>query len=702
MTLLRRIAGRGLAVMLLALMPVAGWAARVPLYQDGTMRPGDLSKFLQNGVTGSVGDINGGTVSGRGVNPFAIEDGSAPGQTTNIPGLGTCWKSDLTNASRLCLGHTEGGIPLIQVDGIGTGVSGGHLVFRLDGVDTDFPGNLVSDILATPEQYGATGGVDDGPALQLWLNAGSAGTALTLMPHTYNTKQCLSLTNPINLTIKGPGAGRATINYTGTPTDCDILNLGSTQGSQTTDMKVSGFRIKSDTVMTAGAGLHVQNTFHTDFVDLVVDGQLGNGKLYHGVWFDQVAVVRYLGGEARAAQDAIRVNGTIDDSGLIADLTVQNVFISHSKNGIHQGGGFGGMYCADGTSMILNETNVRIDTTIVANRNREFFQSPGCILDSATIDSVYIDDNLIGAGTIQLDGWNGGAGRHQINVVHWKDSWLTVNGGPVWAAQQDGIHISDASTIVNVGNPPIRDNGRGGTGWGINCTVVTTNVKLQPGSPGGNNASGDVNLTNCQPTTNLFSSVIGVQNYYFGSGEASFSGALGFNTSNGPRQNMYGNSAGSSARDGAISWLTAGVEKLVLFQGGGLYVGTHAADPAANNMTVEGAFKSRILPVAKTTDYGVVALDSGAYFNNSGAVGTVNFSLPAAAVGLRYCFVVYAAQIVNVVANGSDKVAFGADNGAAGGNISSNTPFSSACVVAPGTGQWIVDATSDKTLWTVH
>jgi hypothetical protein len=115
-----------------------------------------------------------------------------------------------------------------------------------------------------------------------------------------------------------------------------------------------------------------------------------------------------------------------------------------------------------------------------------------------------------------------------------------------------------------------------------------------------------------------------------------------------------------------------------------------------------GAMLSRVVTAAKTANYPVVANDSGAHFDNTGASGEVDFSLPAAASGLRYCFAVYAAQTLKVIANGTDKIAIAASNSAAGGNATANALYASLCIEAHGTGQWIASATPEKAQWTVN
>ncbi len=101
----------------------------------------------------------------------------------------------------------------------------------------------------------------------------------------------------------------------------------------------------------------------------------------------------------------------------------------------------------------------------------------------------------------------------------------------------------------------------------------------------------------------------------------------------------------------------------------------------------------------KTSNYMVLVSDSSIHFNNIGAAGEVDFTLPLAAVGLVYDFLIYAAQIVKIIANAADKIAFAEANSVSGGNVQAATPFwflSLEChattqwVVSSATGQWVV------------
>lgn len=105
---------------------------------------------------------------------------------------------------------------------------------------------------------------------------------------------------------------------------------------------------------------------------------------------------------------------------------------------------------------------------------------------------------------------------------------------------------------------------------------------------------------------------------------------------------------------------------------------------------------------SKTSNYTVLVGESGIIFDNTGASAEVDFTLPTAAAGnkgLRYTFIVVAAQTLKVIAGASTKIAIGASNSGTAGNISNATAFGSVTLEAVSATQWV--ATSSTGTWTV-
>lgn len=103
----------------------------------------------------------------------------------------------------------------------------------------------------------------------------------------------------------------------------------------------------------------------------------------------------------------------------------------------------------------------------------------------------------------------------------------------------------------------------------------------------------------------------------------------------------------------------------------------------------------------KTSNYPILNSDSGYYFDNLGASGEVDFTLPVWAAGLQYCFTVEAVQILKVIAPASAKIAVGTTNSTTAGNITANTLFSTICIFATSNGnQWAAKSVTGS--WTVN
>lgn len=76
---------------------------------------------------------------------------------------------------------------------------------------------------------------------------------------------------------------------------------------------------------------------------------------------------------------------------------------------------------------------------------------------------------------------------------------------------------------------------------------------------------------------------------------------------------------------------------------------------------------------SKSASYPVVAADGGTQFDNNGASGSIDFTLPSApSSGYRVGFMVYAAQQLRVVAPASTTINLGGAVSAAAGNIASS------------------------------
>lgn len=115
--------------------------------------------------------------------------------------------------------------------------------------------------------------------------------------------------------------------------------------------------------------------------------------------------------------------------------------------------------------------------------------------------------------------------------------------------------------------------------------------------------------------------------------------------------------------------------------------------------TASARFLTRDRTSIKIADYGVLVAESGTIFNNIGATGTVNLTLPVAEKDLRYGFLVDASFELGVIAQAGESIAVGSTNSAAGGSAVSNIPFSFLSLGCHKAGQWVADRSVGA--WTV-
>lgn len=99
-----------------------------------------------------------------------------------------------------------------------------------------------------------------------------------------------------------------------------------------------------------------------------------------------------------------------------------------------------------------------------------------------------------------------------------------------------------------------------------------------------------------------------------------------------------------------------------------------------------GGFGSAV--VAKTSNYALLSGDTNKVFTNTGAGGTVIFTLPAATVSLSYSFSVEVAHVLELLAIGTDVIRVGSTQSAAAGNAQSNTIGSTMILLCTKAGVW--------------
>jgi hypothetical protein len=117
---------------------------------------------------------------------------------------------------------------------------------------------------------------------------------------------------------------------------------------------------------------------------------------------------------------------------------------------------------------------------------------------------------------------------------------------------------------------------------------------------------------------------------------------------------------------------TAGTSGQVLTSAGG----------GASAMTWSTVLTAAFTVSSKTSAYTVVSgTDDWKRFDNSGASGSVTLTLPASpSAGDNYCFLVVAAQTLEILANTGETITMANVTGSSAGNLQANTVGSSVCI----------------------
>jgi hypothetical protein len=333
----------------------------------------------------------------------------------------------------------------------------------------------------------------------------------------------LRFTTPIALSGKqlfslvGSGVGVTSLYYIGVSPTVDLLRI-----FRCANFSLAGFAIDSQTPMTGGSGLHLEECGSCWMDGIKVAGQSGSThigpdgnmhfNLWNGVWFDKTGIATLMNFELAAQNDASRINGSIGStSGNKAGVYMSFGKILSSGTGVHVGGAFGGFFI-DAVDVIANWNNLVIDQALSAEFNREIFIGDHASFDSsgglgtptspgpvnpgggAIGDNVTVNDP--GGGFLVIRGWVVST-FHGGNCIHIK-GWagpIRIDGCLIAYANggMDGIRIDDPTPTVIVTNGTAL---HGISGWGINQTVP---MKPVLGAP----TFTDAGLGDISPTTRL-------------------------------------------------------------------------------------------------------------------------------------------------------------------------------------------------------
>ncbi|NVN09837.1 MULTISPECIES: hypothetical protein [Nguyenibacter] len=341
--------------------------------------------------------------------------------------------------------------------------------------------------------YGAKcdGVTDDTKAINKWLaNAAGMPADVELEAPAGVCVFTAPLANPggvqaNHVDLHGAGPYATTFLYMGHDSQIDLLTIGDGVSPQK-NWSLHDFRIASNTRMSAGTALHVRGMVRSAVGNIVLDGQEGNGKLWNGVWFDEVDFIATWGQSYAVGQnDAFRINGGRLGS---ADFSLLGWKIGPTDSrivpriGVHIGGGLGGFVCGPGTDIIGNGTNVLIDNALVRVTNRELFFASGCFIDSSASGAgVEVNDTQGNAGDLYISfagSWIASSATSNLQLDKAVRGHLVFSGGTIFNARGDGVH--DVSMMRQTySGTQFRQNGRGGTGgYGFNALSSASEIML--------------------------------------------------------------------------------------------------------------------------------------------------------------------------------------------------------------------------------
>ena len=338
--------------------------------------------------------------------------------------------------------------------------------------------------------YGAIGNGtnDDTSAIQAALNAVSAGGGVYFPPGNYKITSQLPL-NTNNVAIIGEGSTQTIITYAGANTTNDIWLMGDGT-NEFKNLTLKGIRVTSTVTMTGGFAFHFRRICRSYINDVVLEGQDGNNpsNVYGGLWFDGNDDVQLTQFRMTPLFEGIRVNGIAGAGVPKAGLFVLDGKITGGTIGVHVGGAFGGLYIELVDIIAMSQAGILIDTSVVAENNREILLGSTCAIDSISAGyGIHVTDALGGSQTLQMSGtWIASCSSHAVFFDNCASYVATLTGCVLFNNGGDGVRVNTTNPQVLIAGSTIRNSG----GYGVNGGVNNNGVRIADCMMF-NNASGD-------------------------------------------------------------------------------------------------------------------------------------------------------------------------------------------------------------------
>lgn len=290
--------------------------------------------------------------------------------------------------------------------------------------------------------------------------------------------------------------------YAGTSTTGNLITLGSASATncQTVEFEASDIYVHATTVMTAGDGVLVNAGCYVHLNHFKAgDGDYsGDANLYNGIEFAGGNTIRLTDYDFRASHTAELVHGFSTSLQLTDIYQSGGGAISHSGTGLNICGNVGG-FTIDQTDILLNNNNVVVDQSCIAQANSQIFFEAGVAVDAnnSGYDSFVINDPGSNNSLLFFTGTWIATSAKSCLVINAGDQWLiNYSGGTIFNCGSHGIYDQSTSTKLNIVGTTIKQNGTSGTGFGI--SAVANAPITWSGVIWGTNASGN-RIPNIQP-----------------------------------------------------------------------------------------------------------------------------------------------------------------------------------------------------------